>query len=125
MSYNANFQFSVTREAGEDLSDYQYRFVTLESDKTIDLADSTSDYAFGVLQNAPESACAGNVVVAGETEIEAGETLSIGYFVGTDATGRAIQATSGNYARGIVLESAGAANDKAVIRLFDTANTVS
>jgi len=61
----------------------------------------------------------------GESKIAAGEALSIGYFVATDATGRGIEATSGQYARGIVTEAAGAASDVAVIRLFDTVNTVS
>lgn len=111
--------------AGEDLSDYQFRFVTLESDNTIDYADSTSDYPYGVLQNYPESGYEGSVAVTGDTKIEAAATLSIGNFVATDATGRAQVAVSGQYARGIVTEAAGAAADVAVIRLFDTVNTVS
>ena len=43
----------ASKIAGEDLSDYQYRFVTLESDNTVDLADSTSDYPYGVLHFQP------------------------------------------------------------------------
>lgn len=122
ISDSANLSSKI---AGEDLSDYQFRFVTLESDNTIDLADSTSDYPYGVLQNYPESGYEGSVAVMGETKIAAGESLSIGYYVATDATGRGVQATSGVYARGICVETAGAASDVAVIRLFDTVNTVS
>ncbi len=119
---SANYRSKI---AGEDLSDYQFQFVTLESDNTIDYADSTSDYPFGILQDCPESGCEGLVAVTGDSKVVAAEALSIGNFVSTDATGCAQVAVSGQYARGVVIEAAGAALDVAVVRLFDTVNTVS
>jgi hypothetical protein len=118
---SANYRSKI---AGEDLSDYQFRFVTLESDNTIDYADSTSDYPYGILQDYPESGKEGAVAVEGDSKVVAAEALSIDNFVATDATGRAMVAVSGQYARGIVVEAAGAAADVAIVRLFDTINTV-
>ena len=39
--------------AGEDLSSAQFKFVTLESDGQVDLADSAGENCIGVLMNKP------------------------------------------------------------------------
>jgi hypothetical protein len=50
-------QFSITREAKRDLSDYQYHAVMIDTDGLVDYADiSAGDKAIGVLQNAPDAA---------------------------------------------------------------------
>ena len=110
-----------TKIAGEDLSSAQYMFVTLESDGDLDLADAITDITYGVLQNAPEAGEEALVKVSGETKVIAGAALSFGNFVGPSTAGKAQVAVSTQYARGRVVEEAGADLDVAVIQLFDTA----
>ena len=43
-------------EAGEDLSAAQFKFVTLESDGQVDLADAAGENCIGVLLNNPDAA---------------------------------------------------------------------
>jgi hypothetical protein len=52
---NANAD-TRTFEAGENLSAAQFKFVTLESDGQVDLADSAGENCIGVLLNAPDAA---------------------------------------------------------------------
>jgi len=105
--------------AGEYLSSYQYRFVTLESDDCLDYADSTTDNPYGILQNAPTSGLAAAVKVFGESKIEAGEALTVNTVVQTDATGRAITLSTGGFPKGRITEAAGAAGDLAVVEMIN------
>ena len=107
--------------AGEDLTDYQYRFVTLETDDQLDYADSTTDHPYGVLQTAlatANKAC--TVKVSGESKIEAGTLLAVNTIVQTDATGRAIALSTGGFPKGRVVSAAGAAADLAVIEIINS-----
>ena len=107
--------------AGEDLTSGQYLFVTLETDGQLDLADAITDITYGVLQNNPDTGEVATVKVSGETKVIAAAQLTVGQFVGPATTGRAQVAVSTQYARGRVVEAAGAAGDVAIIQLFDTA----
>lgn len=75
--------FTITVEAGSDLSSDQFKLVTLASDGQIDVTTNTSTTAvLGVLQNKPSAAGrAAEVMVYGITKVIAGETIDEGEFV--------------------------------------------
>lgn len=79
---------TITEEAGEDLSSFQFMAVTLETDGQVDAFDATSDVPFGVLQNKPDTAGKGaEIMVIGRTKVEFGETVVVGNLIrfGTDS----------------------------------------
>ena len=91
--------------AGEDLSSSQFKFVTLESDGQIDLADSAGENCIGVVINDPASGGEATVVVSGKTVVTAGGTITAGASVATDASGDAVTASTGNIVMGYALEA--------------------
>lgn len=110
--------------AGEDLSDSQYFFTTLESDNTVDLADATTDYVYGVVQNAPESGLEANVKVYGHTKVVAGAAIAIGEFVAPTAAGKAQVAVEGQYVAGQCVKAAGDDLDYAEIELINSVDDI-
>jgi len=95
-----------TYVAGEDLSAAQFKFVTLESDGQIDLADSAGENCVGVLLNDPASGNAATVVMSGKTLVKSGGTIAAGASVATNAAGLAVTAASGNIVMGYATEAA-------------------
>jgi hypothetical protein len=91
--------------AGEDLSSSQFKFVTLESDGQVDLADSAGENCMGVVINDPASGGEATVVVSGKTVVTAGGTIAAGASVATDASGDAVTASTGNIVMGYALEA--------------------
>jgi hypothetical protein len=91
--------------AGEDLSSSQFKFVTLESDGQVDLADSAGENCMGVVINDPASGSEATVVVGGKTVVTAGGTIAAGASVATDASGDAVTASTGNIVMGYALEA--------------------
>lgn len=92
--------------AGEDLSSAQFKFVTLESDGQIDLADAAGERALGVLLNKPTSGKAATVAMTGKVMVEAGAAVTAGAEIQTDANGDAIAAAAGDVVMGYALEDA-------------------
>ena len=107
--------------AGEDLSTAQFKFVTLESDGQVDLADSAGENCIGVLIVEGEAGRAVTVVMTGSVMVEAGGAVTNGGAVATDATGRAVDATSGDIIMGYARE-AGVANQVIEIELIQGGN---
>ena len=107
--------------AGEDLSAAQFKFVTLESDGQVDLADSAGENCIGVLLVEGEAARAVTVIMTGSVMVEAGGTVTAGGAVATDATGRAVDATTGDIIMGYARE-AGVANQVIEIELIQGGN---
>jgi hypothetical protein len=107
--------------AGEDLSTAQFKFVTLEADGQVDLADSAGENCVGVLLVEGEAARAVTVVMTGSVMVEAGGTVTNGGPVATDATGRAVDATTGDIIMGYARE-AGVANQVIEIELIQGGN---
>jgi len=95
-----------THVAGEDLSAAQFKFVTLEADGQIDLADSAGERALGVLLNKPTAGAAATVAMTGKVMVEAGASVTAGDQLQTDAAGDAITAASGDVVMGYALEDA-------------------
>ena len=92
--------------AGEDLSSAQFKFVTLESDGQVDLADAAGENAIGVLLNDPASGEAATVAVSGKVMVTSGGTIAAGAQVQTDASGDALTAAAGDVVLGYALEAA-------------------
>lgn len=94
-----------TFEAGEDLSAAQFHFVTLEADGQVDLADSAGENCIGVLLNAPAAAGrAATVAMTGRVMVEAGDAVTAGDALQSNAAGEAITAATGDYVMGYALE---------------------
>ena len=92
--------------AGESLAAAQFKFVTLESDGQVDLADSAGENCIGVLLNNPAAGAAATVAVSGKVMVTAGGTIAAGAAVATDASGDAVTAASTNIIMGYALEAA-------------------
>lgn len=96
-----------TFNAGEDLSSAQFKFVTLEADGNVDLADAAGERAVGVLLNKPDAAGkAATVAMTGKVMVVAGGSVTAGDEVATDAAGDAVTAASTNIVMGYALEDA-------------------
>jgi|SRR5210317_2018485 hypothetical protein len=92
--------------AGESLTAAQFKFVTLESDGQVDLADSAGENCIGVLLNNPAAGAAATVAVSGKVMVTSGGTIAAGAAVATDASGDAVTAASTNIIMGYALEAA-------------------
>ena len=91
--------------AGESLAAAQFKFVTLESDGQVDLADSAGENCVGVCINDPAAGEAATVVMSGKVMVTAGDTIAAGAAVATDASGDAVTATTGNIVMGYATEA--------------------
>ena len=109
--------------AGEDLSAAQFKFVTLESDGQVDLADAAGENCIGVCLVGGAAGAAVTVAVSGKVMVEAGATIAAGAAVQTDANGDAIAAATGDYVMGYALE-AGVDGQIIAIELIQGGNIV-
>ena len=91
--------------AGEDLSSAQFKFVTLESDGQVDLADSAGENAIGVCIVGAGAGNAVTVTVSGSVMVTAGGTIAAGAAVQTDAAGDALTAATGDVILGYAREA--------------------
>lgn len=92
--------------AGESLTAAQFKFVTLESDGQVDLADSAGENCIGVLLNNPAAGEAATVAISGKVMVTSGGTIAAGAAIQSDANGDALTAASGDYVMGYALEAA-------------------
>ena len=109
--------------AGEDLSAAQFKFVTLESDGQVDLADAAGENCIGVCLVGGAAGAAVTVAISGKVMVEAGDTIAAGAAVQTDGNGDAITAASGDYVMGYALE-AGVDGQIIAIELIQGGNIV-
>ena len=101
MQYRDNRTFI----AGEDLSAAQFKFVTLESDGQVDLADSAGENAIGVCLVGGAAGAAVTVCVSGSVMVEAGGTIAAGAAVQTGADCTALAAATGDVVMGYAREA--------------------
>lgn len=87
-----NVNFSLPYDAASDLSDDQYKIVTINSSGNAALAGA-GDYAVGVLQNDPKSGESAEVAVLGKSKVEAGGSISQGDQIAANSNGKAVTAT--------------------------------
>lgn len=107
--------------AGVDLSSAQFKFVTLESDGFVDLANAAGEQAYGVCIVGGAVGAAVTVVRTGSVNVVAGGTIAAGAAVATDAAGDAVTAAIGNIIMGYAKE-AGVAGQVIEIELITGGN---
>ncbi len=78
-----------TRPAGADLSAKQYHFVKLNSSGQVVSVAAVTDKPYGILQNAPTSGLAAEVMLMGISKVVADADLAIGDQVGSSSDGQA------------------------------------
>jgi len=90
--------------AGEDLSAAQFKFVTLEADGQVDLADAAGENAIGVCIAGATAGKAVTVCVSGSVMVEAGGAITAGDQIQTGADGTALLAATGDVVLGYARE---------------------
>ena len=121
----AVMQWRDTRSfiAGENLASAQFKFVTLESDGQVDLADSAGENCLGVCLVGGAAGAAVTVAISGKVMVEAGGTIAAGAAIQTDADGNALTAATGDVVLGYALE-AGVDGQIIAIELIQGGNVV-
>lgn len=94
-----------TEIAGVDLSSAQFKFVTLESDGFVDLANSAGEQCYGVCIVGAAAGKAVTVVRTGSVMVEAGGTIAAGAAVQAGADGTALTAAIGDVVMGYAKEA--------------------
>lgn len=92
--------------AGEDLSAAQFKFVTLESDGKVDLADAAGENAMGVCIVGAAADKAVTVCVSGSVMVEAGGSIDAGAQIQCGADATALTAAAGDVVMGYAREAA-------------------
>jgi uncharacterized protein DUF2190 len=98
-------------QSGEDLTNYQYTFVAYDGNGNV--VHNTTDGALclGVVQNKPLSGRSVTIMSTGISRVAAGEAVTKGALVSSDATGRAAIADTGDKVLGTALSAASAAGE--------------
>lgn len=88
-----------------------YYFVKQHTDGTLIIAAAATDKIVGVLQNKPAVGAAAVVRFGGTTKVIAGGTITVGAWVTSDASGKAVATTTaGDVVMGKYLGAASAAS---------------
>lgn len=93
-----------TEIAGVDLSSAQFKFVTLEADGFVDLANAAGEAVYGICLVGGAAASAVTVVRSGSCNVEAGAAVTAGDALQTNAAGEAIPALTGDVVAGYAKE---------------------
>ena len=113
--------------AGATLATKQFYFVKLSADRTVIVCSAATDKPVGVVQNKPASGETAEVMIIGQTKVEADGALTAGALIGTSADGQADIKLPGTdtteYVVGMVTLGAGAAGRRAEA-LINCANPV-
>ena len=124
MAYQSSPVLDFSFKAAEDLSDYQYHFVKIDTSGQARLLNSGAEIPDGVLQNAPASAEGATVRMLGISKVVANAALDEGTFikaeyVGAADNGKAQDATLyKDLICGRVIGATGAEDDLASIVIF-------
>ena len=119
MAVTFNPILDISLEAAEDLSDYQYHFVTLDSSGKVQLLNAAGDTVIGVLQNDPVSGEEATVRVLGISKVVANDALAVltaikAEYVGATDCGKAADAsTDYAYVCGLIVEASSDEDDLA------------
>lgn len=115
-------------EAAEDLSDYRYHFVTIDTDGKVALLDSAGEIPIGVLQNEPGSGEEATVRVLGVSKVVANAALDEyalikPEFVSATDCGKAASAGANKeLACGMIIDASSAEDDLCSVLLLIGAN---
>lgn len=90
--------------AGEDLSNAKWRFVTLEADGKVDLADADAEACIGVALTNPDAVDkAVTVATEGYVKVYAGGAITAGDDVVCDASGEAVERSTSSSATAVTM----------------------
>jgi len=82
-----NAVLDLTFKAAADLSDYQFHFVKISADHTVNLCGA-NERAIGILQNEPDAANeSATVRVLGVSKLVAGEGIAVGKMITSKSDG--------------------------------------
>ena len=113
----------LTYLAAESLADYQYRFITLATDTTVQLMNGATEYPIGILQNNPASGETAEVRVIGISKLVMNDAVAVGAklkseYVSTSDNGKGDAAdVQGDNVRAICLKASGAEDDIGTVLL--------
>jgi len=110
----------ISCAAAADLSDYQYHFVYLTDDLTVNVAGALARVC-GILQNKPSAAgVAARVRISGLSKLVAGEAAAVGKMITCKSDGHGEVADAADeFVGGIAYTAAAAANDEFVVKIVD------
>lgn len=105
MAYEIPVHNDGTRTADADLSAKQFYAVKLASNGKVSLASTAGERCYGILQNKPSSGGVADVAVLGVSKVALGGSVSVGDRLSTDANGKLVKASNGEYVVALALES--------------------
>ena len=108
--------FELAQNAGADLSAKLYYIAKVDTDEDIILAGD-GEAALGVIREGNIADKPVTVQTGGVAKVIAGAAFNAGVLVASDNAGKAVLATTGEYAIGMALQAAGAANEIVSVRL--------
>lgn len=114
---------AFTLEASTDLSAFQYRFVTVDTDGNAALAGDGAP-VIGVLQNKPTEGQAASIHGTGISKVKAaGSTVAKGDLVASSSVGYAVALGAGDYAVGRVIEGSSGSTGRVLTVLLQSIGT--
>lgn len=110
-----------TMQVGVDARTNQYHIMRADAAGITDVASNPGgdgNEVIGVLQNKPNSGQAATIAYLGETKVVAGNaTVTVNALLTTNGSGRAVDATSGDFVVGQALEAT-SGGDGEIIRML-------
>lgn len=103
--------------AATDLDGEQFKFVSITGDGLVSLNSTLAAPVDGILQDKPLQGQAASVAAAGVSKCVAGDVILAGALVTSDALGKAVTATTGQFFRGRAITAAGAAGELISVHL--------
>ncbi len=105
MGYEEKLVTIGSMKAGADLRTYQFCFVEVSADGTVNKCNAVTDLPMGILQNKPNLGEAATVAIGGISKVLLGASIAAGDKIGTSATGTAVAKTDAtHFAVGIAVE---------------------
>lgn len=109
---------TVSAEAGQDLSSFQYRAMAYAADGQIDNVTTAGASIDGILQDKPSAAGkAAMLGIVGVTLAEAGGTFSAGADLTPDSVGRLVAAGTGDVICAVARQAATASGQHVEVQL--------
>ena len=113
--------FAFSLEASADLSAAQHHCVDVDSNGRVAVVTGSGDDVAAILQNDPDAlGNAAALMKTGISKVVAGAAVAAGALVMSNASGRAITATSGQVVFGRALEAAGGDGEVIPVLLGET-----
>lgn len=106
----------IAQNAGADLSDKLYYFAKVDTDEDIILCGD-GEAALGVIREGAVADKPVTVITGGFAKVIAGASFNAGVLVASDGNGKAVLATTGEYAIGMAMQASGGDGEIVTVRL--------